>query len=124
MLQTGMTHTASVEVNDANTAIALGSGDLPVFATPAMVALMEQAAAQGVAPYLDGGSTSVGTRVDTSHVRGTAVGGRVTATAVLTVVEGRQLEFRVEARDGDGNLLGEGTHTRFVVDREKFMSRL
>lgn len=120
----GLTHTSTQEVTDEKTAVGLGSGDLPVLATPAMLALMENAAMLAVAGELPQGSTTVGGHISSNHLMPTPKGATVTATATLTQADGRKLTFRVEAHDEAGNLLGEGTHLRFVVDRERFMSRL
>ena len=87
MIEVGLTHTSQLTVNEAVTAITMGSGDMPVLATPTMM------------------------------------GDSVTATATVTRVDGKKIEFKVEAHCGE-TLLGEGTHLRFIVDREKFMSRL
>ncbi len=123
MLQEGLTHTSQLTVTDAVTAIALGSGDMPVLATPAMLALMENAAMLAVADYLPEGCTTVGGHIAASHVKPSKLGEVVTATATVTRVDGKKIEFKVEARCGD-MLLGEGSHLRFIVDKEKFMSRL
>ena len=123
MLETGLSHTSSVVVSDANTAIALGSGDMPVLATPAMLALMENAAMNAVAGGLPEGSTTVGAMMNTTHIKPSAVGDTVSATAVLKEVEGRKLTFEVRAQDSKG-VIGEGTHVRYIVDKEKFMSKL
>ena len=119
----GLQHTSELTVTDAVTAIAMGSGDMPVLATPAMMALMENAAMLAVAPHLPEGSTTVGGHISASHLKPSKVGETVTATATVTRVEGRKIEFKVEARCGD-TLLGEGTHLRFIVDREKFMEKV
>lgn len=119
----GTSYTSTTVVNSTNTAAALGSGDMDVFATPAMVALMENAAMNAVAPHLAEGQTTVGTQITTSHIKASALGATITATAVLTAVDGRSLTFAITARDGE-NIIGEGVHTRFVVDRERFLSKL
>ena len=119
----GLTYTSTTTVNQNNTANALGSGDMDVFATPAMVALMENAAMNAVAPHLEAGQTTVGTEISTSHIKASALGATITATAVLTVVEGRKLTFEVIAHEGE-NIIGEGSHTRFIVDRERFLAKL
>ncbi|HBE55362.1 MAG TPA: dihydrolipoamide acyltransferase [Prevotellaceae bacterium] len=124
MMNIGLTHTSALEVTDDKTAARMGSGDLDVLATPAMLALMENAAMLAVAAELPVGSTTVGGYISSSHLVPTPLGATVTATATLTAVEGRKLTFRVEAHDADGRLLGEGSHLRFVVDRERFLSRL
>ncbi len=123
MIQEGLTHTSQLTVTEAVTATSMGSGDLPVLATPAMMALMENAAMLAVAPHLPEGSTTVGGHITASHIKPTPVGETVTATATVTKVDGKKIEFEVKAHCGD-ILLGEGSHLRFIVDREKFMSRL
>ena len=120
---TGLTHTSQLTVTQAVTAIEMGSGDMPVLATPAMMALMENAAMLAVADHLPEGSTTVGGHIASSHLKPSRLGDTVTATATVTRIDGKKIEFKVEARCGD-TLLGEGTHLRFVVDQEKFMSRL
>ena len=122
-MNTGLSYTSTVVVSATNTAIALGSGDMEVFATPAMVALMENAAMNAVAPHLAEGQTTVGTQITTSHIKASALGATITATATLTAVDGRKLAFDIIAREGE-NIIGEGTHTRFIVDRERFMAKL
>ena len=122
-MNTGYSYTSTTVVNNNNTAKALGSGDMDVFATPAMVALMENAAMNAVAPHLEEGQTTVGTQISTSHIKASALGATITATAVLTAVDGRSLTFEITARDGE-NVIGEGIHTRFIVDRERFLSKL
>ena len=119
----GLSFTATTTVNQNNTAKALGSGDMDVFATPAMVALMENAARTAVAPHLEAGQTTVGTQITTSHIKASALGATISATATLTAVDGRSLTFAITAREGD-KVIGEGTHTRFIVDRERFLAKL
>jgi len=113
-----------MQVCEKDTAAEMGSGDLPVLATPMMIALMEKAAMQAVASSMEPSSTSVGTRIEVSHVKATPVGRTVRATATLIHLERRQLDFQVELRDESGEVVGEGTHTRFVVERERFMGKL
>lgn len=120
MLEPGLTHTSVLTVDDSCTAVALGSGDLPVLATPAMLALMENAAMLAVKDELPAGATTVGGHISSSHLKPSGTGSEVSATATLERVEGRKLFFSVSAHQGD-TLLGEGSHLRFVVDREKFM---
>lgn len=123
MLEAGLKAESGAVVTASVSAAEMGSGDLPVLATPAMIALMENAAMIAVAGELPEGSTTVGAMMNTTHIRPTAIGDTVTASAVLTAVEGRKLTFRVEARDSVG-LVGEGDHIRYVVDRAKFLSKL
>ena len=122
-MEIGLTFTSTTVVDNTNTAVALGSGDIEVFATPAMVALMENAAMNAVAPHLEAGQTTVGTEISTTHIKASALGATITATATLTAIEGRKLTFAVTAHDGD-NIIGEGTHTRFIVDRERFLAKV
>lgn len=123
MLEIGLTFESTTTVSASNTAATLGSGDMDVFATPAMVALMENAAMKAVAAALPEGSATVGTQMNTSHIKASPLGATITASAVLTEVEGRKLTFAVKAWDDKGTI-GEGVHTRFVVDRERFLSKL
>lgn len=123
MLETGLKHTSTITVDGTNTAIALGSGDMPVLATPAMMALMENAAMLAVAAELPEGSTTVGGHIESSHLKPSPIGAEVSATATLQKVDGRKLYFSVTAQQGD-TTIGEGTHLRFIVDRERFLSKL
>ncbi|MBR4562746.1 MAG: thioesterase family protein [Bacteroidales bacterium] len=123
MVEVGLKHTSELTVTDAVTAIRMGSGDMPVLATPAMMALMENAAMLAVADELPEGSTTVGGHIASSHLRPSKIGEVVRAVAEVTKVDGRKIEFNVSAYSGDV-LLGEGTHLRFVVDRERFMSKI
>jgi predicted thioesterase len=123
IMETGLSHTVLAVVDSSNVAAAVGSGNLDVFATPAMIALMERAASESVAPVLPEGSTTVGTLVNITHTRATGIGDEVSATAVLQQIDGRRLIFRVSASDSHG-LIGEGTHERVVVDRQRFMSKV
>lgn len=122
-MEIGLTYTSTTVVDNSNTAVALGSGDMDVFATPAMVALMENAAMNAVAPHIEQGQTTVGTQITTSHIKASALGATISATATLTAVDGRRLTFTIVASEGD-KTIGEGTHTRFIVDRERFLSKL
>ncbi len=122
-LVAGLSASSTTVVKAENTAVSMGSGDLPVFATPAMVALMEQAAMQAVSKVLPEEATTVGAEMNVSHIKPSGIGARITATAVLTEVEGRKLTFQVGARDEAG-MIGEGTHVRYVVDRARFLSKI
>ena len=118
----GLTYTSTAIVDKTNTALTLGSGDMEVLATPAMVALMENAAMNAVASHLEDGQSTVGSQITTSHLAPSFLGATVTATATLTAVEGRKLTFSVEAHDGE-TLIGSRTHTRYIVSRERFLSK-
>ena len=123
MVEIGLKHTTELTVTDAVTAIQIGSGDMPVLATPMMMAIMENAAMLAVRDELPEGCTTVGGHIASSHLKPSRVGDVVRAEAEVTKVDGKKIEFKVAAYAGD-ILLGEGTHLRFIVDRERFMSRL
>lgn len=109
-------------VTEQNTAICAGSGTLPVFATPFMCALMEKAAWMAIAPALSEGDSSVGTKLAISHLSATPVGLKVWAESEVTAVDGKRIEFNVTAGDEKG-VIGEGTHERFIVTDERFLSK-
>lgn len=123
MLEIGLKYESVVEVTSANSAKTMGSGDMDVFATPSMVALMENAAMKCVADKLPEGSATVGVEISTSHIKASKLGAVITASATLVEVDGRRLTFEVKAWDADGDI-GKGKHVRFIVDREKFLSKL
>lgn len=123
MLENGLTYTATVVVSEKNTAFAMGSGDMNVFATPALVALMENAAMNIVTPHLGKEETTVGGFIETSHLAPSAIGSTIKAIAVLTEYKGRKLTFNIEAFEGE-KLVGKATHIRFIVEREKFLNAL
>ena len=123
MIEIGLKYTSELTVTDAVTAIAVGSGDMPVLATPMLMALMENAAMFAIKDELPDGCTTVGGHIESSHLKPSKIGDVVRAEAVVTKVDNKKIEFKVSAYSGE-TLLGKGTHLRFVVDREKFMSRL
>lgn len=122
-LKAGLVGTATVTVTENNIAKTMKSGALEVFATPAMCALMEEAACAAVNDSMESGNGTVGISLSISHDRATAMGDTVVATATLTAVEGRKLFFAVEAKDSKG-IIGKGAHERFIINNEKFMSKL
>lgn len=107
-------------VSASETAEVLGSGGLPVYATPSMICHMELTAFKLAEQY---GHQSVGAKVNISHLRACKVGTEVTITAELTEVDGRRLEYNIKVEDEKG-LLGEGTHQRYIIDPERFMAKL
>lgn len=117
-----ITGAASTVVTEANTAQALSSGSVPVYATPALVALLEQAAVNALAPHLPPGMTTVGVRIDVQHLAATPVGMDVQAQATLAGQEGRTLFFDVAARDGVEQI-AQGVHQRVLVDQQRFLAR-
>lgn len=122
-MENSIEYTSKKVVTENDTAQNVGSGTLPVFATPMMVALMENAAMKAAEQLLQEGESTVGSELSIKHLRPTAIGEEVTATAILTAQEGRKLTFSVVATDKNGTI-GEGTHIRYIVNIEKFMSKL
>lgn len=122
-LRPGLEGHAALTVTEAMAAPAMGSGTIEVFASPMLCALMEAAAVDCVERHLPAGMASVGTRLSFTHRAATPVGDRVTAKAILISVEERTLTFEIEARDPH-EIIGEGTHTRVIVDCERFKSKL
>lgn len=118
----GMKGRCEAMVDESVTAQAAGSGTLPVFATPWMCALMEKAAWTAVAPGLSEGESTVGTKLSISHVSATPVGMKVWAESEVTLVDGKRIEFTVNAYDEKG-LIGSGTHERFVVTDQRFLAK-
>ena len=121
-LSPGITNEKSVAVTLANTALAMGSGTLRVFATPAMIALCEGCCAESVEDLLDDGMTSVGTKVEIEHLAASPLGASILCKSRLVAVDGRKLDFEVEVYDNVG-LIGKGEHTRFIVDAERFVNK-
>lgn len=121
-MEIGQRYTSSMVVEEKHLACNVGSGDLPVFATPMMMALMENAAMKCVADSLDEGCSTVGGQIESTHLKPTGLGRKVSATAELTAVKGRKLTFRVTAEDENG-VIGEGSHIRFIIDKVKFMEQ-
>ena len=123
MITIGLKHISELTVTDAVTAIRVGSGDMPVLATPMMMALMENAAMLAVKDELPDGCTTVGGFIESSHLKPSKVGEIVRAEAEVTKVEGKKIKFKVAAYSGDV-LLGEGIHLRFIVDKAGFMKKV
>ena len=122
MLKEGITGHQETIVTVENTAKTMKSGTLDVFATPAMIALMEQTAYESVAGELEEGYGTVGTMLNVKHVSATPLGMKVTCERTLTKIDGRALTFEVKAFDERG-LIGEGIHERFLVQNEKFQAK-
>ena len=122
MLETGMKGSAKTVVTMENTAKTFCSGTLDVFATPAMIALMEETCWKMIQPELEEGQGSVGTMVNISHTAPSAVGRTVECQATLIEIDGRRLTFEVECSDENG-VVGKGIHERFIINNEKFMAK-
>jgi len=122
-IKPGLRFTSTQTVTRELTAAHYGSGLVEVFATPAMVGLMENAAMNAVLPFLPKGQNTVGTEICVKHIKATPIGMYVSSEAVLTEVDGRKLIFSLRAWDEEGEI-GNGSHTRFIIDTEKFMTKL
>ena len=118
----GLKGRAETVVSDSNTAQAACSGALPVFGTPFLCALMEEAAWKSIAPQLEAGQSTVGTRLNISHDSAIPVGIKVWAESEVTAVDGKRLVLKVFAYDEKG-LIGQGTHERFVITDDRFLAK-
>ncbi|GHT69152.1 thioesterase [Spirochaetia bacterium] len=122
ILPIGLKAEKTETVTGDNTAESWGSGGLPVYATPAMIALMEGAAAAAVQDRLPDGWSTVGTELKVKHLSASPVGAAIRAVGVLLEVDGRRLRFKVEAHDNAGKI-GEGAHERFIIENERFLKK-
>ncbi|MDR0754942.1 MAG: thioesterase family protein [Prevotellaceae bacterium] len=122
-IKLGITAQSEVTVDIGNTAISIGSGSLPVFSTPFLVALMENAAVKCINGYLDETLTTVGIALNIEHMKASAIGEKIIAKATLVNICNRELLFDVEAY-GSRGMIGKGSHKRFVINKEKFMEKL
>ncbi|MDR2126713.1 MAG: dihydrolipoamide acyltransferase [Prevotellaceae bacterium] len=122
-IKLGTTAQSETMVDIGNTAISIGSGSLPVFSTPSLVALMENAATKCINDCFDETQTTVGIALNIEHTRASAAGEKIIAKATLVTINGRELLFNVEAYDSKG-IVGHGLHKRFVINIENFMRKL
>lgn len=106
-----------------DTAAKYGSGLLEIFSTPALLALMEDASYHAVLPYIPEEYTTVGMEVNIKHLKAVPIGGKVRGKAVLTKMERNKLTFDVIAFDGENNIIGEGTHTRYIIEIKRFLKQ-
>lgn len=120
----GMTSEKTIVVADKDSARSLGSGGLDVFGTPAMIALMENVALDMIRPCLPEGSDSVGIMINAKHLKASAIGATIRCKATVVAVDGRKVSYEIVCNDESGDEIGSSVHDRFVVDMEKFMSRL
>lgn len=121
-IEVGLKGRVETVVTQENTAMAIGSGLVPVFATPHMIALMENAAYTSLLPHLSEEEGSVGTHLNVAHSAATPVGMKVWAESVVTAVDGKKITFEVHAYDERGEI-GSGTHERFIIKSEKFLAK-
>jgi predicted thioesterase len=123
VLKEGISFTQTITVESKDTAKQWGSGNLEVFATPAMVGLMENTALKCIQEYMNEGQDTVGIEINTQHIKATKVSKKVTCTATITKVDGKKLFFEIKAEDEDAPI-GNSKHIRYIIDTEKFLSRL
>ncbi|MEA3423704.1 MAG: thioesterase family protein [Bacillota bacterium] len=119
-LKTGMSFTSEIVVEEKDTAVAFGSGNMYVLSTPMMIGLMENAALKAVDLHLPKGYQTVGIHLDVKHLAATPMGMKASATAELMEIDGKKLIFKVVAYD-EKDKIGEGYHTRFIIESESFM---
>jgi predicted thioesterase len=123
VLKPGISHEVEHTVTVNETANSLGSGSLEVYSTPSMIALMERTSMEAVKPYLGDGNSTVGVLVNIRHIKPTPVGSKIKCCANLEDIDGKRLIFNVEVHDMNG-LIGSGTHERYIIDEQKFMSKI
>lgn len=119
----GVKHDLEIEVDENLSAKHFGSGQVDVFATPAMIALMEKTAMESILEYLPDGYTTVGTEVNMKHLKATALGRKVSTHSYLKTIQGPKVFFELHAFDEKG-MIGIGTHTRVIVNQKIFMEKL
>jgi fluoroacetyl-CoA thioesterase len=122
-LKPGLSHRKEELVTFEKTAASVGSGLVEVYATPAMIALMENTSSELVQAYLPEGDNTVGSEVNIIHVKPTAVGQKVYCESTVSAVDGRKISFKLRAWDEQGDI-GHGTHTRFIINTERFMNKV
>lgn len=123
LIQVGIIREDKRTVGQEDTAVAMQSGDISVYATPALVAFLEYTAKELIRKYLDDNETTVGIKMDINHIKASKVGVAIRSKAEVIKVDGKKITFKVEAFEGE-TLIGFGTHERFVVDKIKFISKL
>lgn len=122
-MEIGIKFKSELKVTEADTAASVGSGTLRVLATPVIITLIEKTAWKSIDRYMDNGCCTVGTALDIEHLAPTPVGMTVTCETTLTAVDGRRLVFQAEVNDADGLTIAQGTHTRFIVDCNRFQEK-
>ncbi len=122
-IQVGLKNKVTIQVTQELTAEALGSGLLPVYATPAMVALIEGCAKDSLVPFLETGEGTVGVSVNIAHLSATLMGKQVTCETIVTQVDRKKIKFEAVVTDENG-LIGKGTHERFIINNDHFMAKL
>ena len=119
----GLSRSFTIIVKPADTALNVGSGSLEVFATPSMIALMEKASLEAVCEFIPDSYTSVGIRIEVSHLKASIIGSEIRIESCLVKTDDRKLSFEIKASENN-EIIGKGTHDRFIVEKEKFMKKL
>ncbi len=120
----GLKAEKEITVETKDTAKVLGSGGLDVYGTPAMIALMENVAMTMINSYVEEGNDSVGIKMNADHMKASPVGAKIKCEATISAVEGRKISYDIVCTDGTGSVIGKASHDRFVVDVERFLSKL
>lgn len=123
-IEIGTQYSKSIEIKASETAIELGSGGLDVYGTPALVALMENVALSAIKPFLKETEDSVGIEIKVQHLKASTVGEKINCTAQVSNIEGARIYFDLVATNEKDEVIGKGTHIRFIVDKDRFMSKL
>ncbi|MCQ2224844.1 MAG: thioesterase family protein [Paludibacteraceae bacterium] len=123
-MEVGQIFTQTITVREQDAAAVMGSGSLMVFATPAMVAYMENTAMKMVQADMPEGSDTVGIEINVKHIKASLVGAKITFSAEITAIEGRKIVYTITAKDEKGDEIGSADHQRFVIDKERFLSKL
>lgn len=123
-MEIGKIYEQKIVVQEKDSAKSLGSGGLDVFGTPAMIALMENTALMMVKSSLPEGSDTVGIEINAKHLKASPIGANITCKATISAIDGRKISYELLATDEKGDVIGTATHDRFIVDIQKFMSKI
>lgn len=123
-MEVGQTFTQIITVREQDAAAQMGSGSLMVFATPAMVAYMENTAMKMVQDEMAEGNDTVGIEINVKHTKASPIGAKITISAEITAIEGRKIVYAIVAKDEQGDVVGSADHQRFIIDKERFLAKL
>ncbi|MFA6779836.1 MAG: thioesterase family protein [Paludibacteraceae bacterium] len=123
-MNVGQCSSQTITVKEKDSAIALGSGSLNVFGTPAMIAYMEGLALKMVQNDIPEGCDTVGIGINAKHIKASPIGSKITFTSTVSAIDGKKISYSIEAKDEKGETIGSATHDRFIVDKERFMNKL
>lgn len=123
-MEVGQTFTQIITVREQDAAAQMGSGSLMVFATPAMVAYMENTAMKMVQDEMAEGNDTVGIEINVKHTKASPIGAKITISAEITAIESRKIVYAIVAKDEQGDVVGSADHQRFIIDKERFLAKL